>query len=84
MVLCPLLFARECRQLVQLHTLLLSRTFIGAAPTPHPLHTFPLHPQVPGTRFVFREGRTKGIGMVVGTEMGTGGPPAVAPPPISA
>lgn len=38
--------------------------------------------QVPGTRFVFREGRTKGIGMVVGTEMGA--PVAAAPPPVSA
>lgn len=37
---------------------------------------------VPGTRFVFREGRTKGIGMVVGTEMGA--PVAAAPPPVSA
>ncbi|KAL4427868.1 hypothetical protein ABPG75_001957 [Micractinium tetrahymenae] len=36
---------------------------------------------VPGTRFVFREGRTKGIGMVVGTEMGA---PAAAPQPVSA
>lgn len=41
-------------------------------------------PQVPGTRFVFREGRTKGIGMVVGTEMGMGTSAAAVPPPVSA
>lgn len=33
----------------------------------------------PGTRFVFREGRTKGIGMVVGTEMAPGAHAAVVP-----
>ncbi|PSC69725.1 GTP-binding 1 [Micractinium conductrix] len=36
------------------------------------------HPEflTPGTRFVFREGRTKGIGVVVGTAMSPTAPPA--------
>lgn len=33
----------------------------------------------PGTRFVFREGRTKGIGVVVGTEMTPAAPAPGSP-----
>ena len=42
------------------------------SPNPRPPAPYFQRPEyvTPGTRFVFREGRTKGIGVVVATEMG--------------